>query len=128
MKPYITTAIQKTLTEDCKDPVKVKGKCMMVSFQLFNNLVELGNLKPYEQVKILHAKNPKPHFWVWVEGYHIDLTAKQFEESEECPKIWINDTRKDLYEVRKGKGEVLFRLKKMGKNKNILSKIKSFFF
>jgi hypothetical protein len=28
------------------------------------------------------------HNWAVVEGYCIDLTARQFDEKEPCPKIW----------------------------------------
>jgi hypothetical protein len=30
------------------------------------------------------------HYWAVIEGYCIDLTARQFDENEKCPKIYKN--------------------------------------
>ena len=32
----------------------------------------------------------RPHHWAVVEGICVDLTARQFDESEPYPKIWNN--------------------------------------
>lgn len=36
----------------------------------------------------------RPHHWAIVEGINIDLTARQFDEKEPFPKVWINGVDK----------------------------------
>lgn len=98
-------------TSQCLDPIKAKGQCLRMSDELMLNLSQVGK-RPFIDCKIIHTKKPYPHFWLFVEGWHIDLTARQFNPHEPCPKIWkqkeINSN--SLYSVEKGKGLVLFQL------------------
>lgn len=95
----------------CLDPVKAKGHCLRMSDLLMLNLAEAGK-KPFVDCKIIHTKKPYPHFWIYVDGWHIDLTAKQFNPDEPCPKIWKDEdcNLNSLYTVERGKGTVLFKL------------------
>jgi hypothetical protein len=95
----------------CLDPVKAKGHCLRMSDVLMLNLAEAGK-KPFIDCKIIHTKKPYPHFWIYVDGWHIDLTAKQFNPDEPCPKIWKDEDYNvsGLYSVERGRGTVLFKL------------------
>lgn len=33
----------------------------------------------------------RPHHWAVIEGICVDMTARQFNEEEEFPKLWINN-------------------------------------
>jgi hypothetical protein len=110
----IRRCIDETIKENrsqCLDPIKAKGNCLRISHELMFKLSEVGK-SPFVDCKIIHSKKPYPHFWLLVEGWHIDLTAKQFNSQESCPKIWKHETvlADTLYTVEKGKGEVLFKL------------------
>ncbi|MCW3080802.1 hypothetical protein [Segetibacter sp.] len=95
----------------CLDPLKAKGHCLRMSDLLMLNLAEAGK-KPFVDCKIIHTKKPHPHFWLYVDGWHIDLTAKQFNPDAPCPKIWKDEdcNLSSLYAVERGKGTVLFKL------------------
>jgi hypothetical protein len=95
----------------CLDPKKAKGQCLRISDLLMLNLAEVGK-RPFIDCKIIHTKKPHPHFWIFVDGWHIDLTAIQFNPKEPCPKIWKNEgfNPTGLYTVERGRGKVLFQL------------------
>ncbi len=121
---WIIKGVEETIVgnySQCLDPVKAKGNCLRVSNQLMYNLSEVGKdlVKPFDNCKILHTKKPQPHFWIFVDGWHIDLTARQFNENERCPKIWKDGeiNVKNVYSVEKGKSSVLFYLAPFEKEK-----------
>jgi hypothetical protein len=110
----IRQSVEETMLKNisrCLDPIKAKGNCLRISDELMLNLSEVGK-KPFIDCKIIHAKKPQPHFWIFVDGWHIDLTARQFDPKEPCPKIWKHEEidSSSLYTVEKGKGPVLFKL------------------
>ena len=35
----------------------------------------------------------RPHHWAVVEGICVDLTARQFNENEPFPKVWMNSKK-----------------------------------
>ncbi|WP_147205816.1 hypothetical protein [Segetibacter aerophilus] len=96
---------------NCLDPIKAKGHCLRISDLLMLNLAEQGK-KPFVDCKIIHTKKPYPHFWIYVDGWHIDLTARQFDPNAPCPKIWKDEdcNLSSLYSVERGRGTVLFKL------------------
>jgi hypothetical protein len=53
------------------------------------NLSEEGKdlINPFINCKIIYRKRQQPDFWLFVDGWHIDLTAKQFDPDESCPKV-----------------------------------------
>jgi hypothetical protein len=103
------TIVANTFT--CLDPLKAKGHCLRMSHLLMLNLAEEGK-RPFVDCKIIHTKKPYPHFWIYVDGWHIDLTAKQFSPDQPCPKIWKDEdcNLTSLYTVERGKYTVLFKL------------------
>jgi hypothetical protein len=126
---WIQQSIEKTISKNslrCFDPQGSKGHCLRISDELMWNLVELGKKKPFVECKIIHRRKPNPHFWVCVDGLHIDLTARQFDPEEPCPKIWREEKAlsKGLYSVEKGKGLILFQLIPLYPNHDALSKLK----
>jgi hypothetical protein len=110
IKQCIIETIENNLSR-CLDPVKAKGQCLRVSDELMLNLADQG-LRPFVECKIVHTRQPKPHFWVYINGWHIDLTAKQFDPQEPCPKILKDDevNVENLFVVKKGRGKVLYKL------------------
>ncbi len=95
----------------CLDPKKSIGRCLQVSHELMNNLAAIGKT-PFVDSKIIFRKTPKPHFWIAVDGFHIDLTARQFNPLEQCPKVWKQEDfdTSDYYYVVRGRGLTLFKL------------------
>lgn len=110
IKRSVEETIKRNIPQ-CLDPIKAKGHCLRLSNELMLNLANEGKL-PFVDCKIVFTKRPQPHFWILVDGWHIDLTARQFNAYEPCPKIWkyeLSD-EKILYSVEKGKGLILFKL------------------
>lgn len=108
----IRQSIETTITNNisrCIDPVKAKGQCLRMSDELMLNLSEAGK-KAFIDCKIVFTRHPQPHFWIYVDGFHIDLTARQFNPHAPCPKIWKQNSSHNLYSVEKGKGLVLYHL------------------
>jgi hypothetical protein len=110
----IRQSIEETISNNasrCLDPIKAKGQCLRMSDELMLNLSERGT-EAFADSKIIFTKKPYPHFWIYVDGWHIDLTARQFDPEAPCPKIWKGDeiSSSNLYYVEKGKGLVLFQL------------------
>lgn len=126
IKEGIETTIAKNILE-CLDPVKAKGNCLRMSDQLMYNLYEVGkeSISPFINCKILYSIKPRPHFWLFIDGWHIDLTARQFNPNESCPKIWKDGEMhlKDIYSVEKGKYPVLFYLTPFKKNLDPVNRI-----
>lgn len=127
----IKKSIEKTIERNipqCLDPAKAKGHCLRISNELMLTLAEAGK-KPFVDCKIIHARNPQPHFWILVDGWHIDLTARQFNTGERCPKIWKHEevNVKDIYFVEKGKGLVLFQLVPFHSTEKVLPKLGNVF-
>lgn len=95
----------------CLDPINSRGRCLQMSHELMHNLAAIGKI-PFVDSKLLFRQKPKPHFWLCVDGFHIDLTARQFNPFEQCPKVWKQENldSSEYFYVVKGKGLVLFRL------------------
>jgi len=129
---WIQQSIENTIAKNgsrCLDPKGSKGHCLRISDELMWNLVELGKKKPFVECRIIHRRKPDPHFWISVDGLHIDLTARQFDPEEPCPKIWReeNASAKELYAVEKGKGLILFQLVPLNAKQSTFSKIRPLF-
>jgi hypothetical protein len=127
----IKHVIEETISKNalqCLDPVKAKGNCLRISDQLMMNLYEVGK-KPFVDCKIIFAKKPHPHFWILVDDWHIDLTARQFNPKEPCPKIWKHQEAdsNSFYSVEKGKGLVLFQLVPLNASPKPVNIFKSLF-
>ena len=136
---WIAEVVKETIAKNssqCLDPVKAKGNCLRMSDQLLYNLSEVNKeaIVPFVNCKIMFRKKPHPHFWLLVDGWHIDLTAKQFDRNEPCPKIWRDGETNlgNVYTVEKGRDMVLFYLTpfKYGKAKKPrhIHQISSFIF
>ncbi|HEY0056349.1 MAG TPA: hypothetical protein VGB63_13420 [Pedobacter sp.] len=110
----IRQIVKETIVDNwlrCLDPEKSKGRCLQVSHELMNNLAAIGKI-PFVHSKLVFRHQPKPHFWLYVDGFHIDLTARQFSPLEQCPKVWkLEDfDSSEYYYVERGRGLVLFKL------------------
>ncbi|HEX8378582.1 MAG TPA: hypothetical protein VF602_12255 [Pedobacter sp.] len=127
----ILKVVEETITNNskCLDPDKAKGRCLQISHELIFNLAIIGKT-PFTECKLIFKPKPHPHFWVYVEGWHIDLTARQFNPFEQCPKIWKHEKSesKGLYNVVRGKGLVLFKLVPFDKKIDFFWYVKSFFY
>ena len=80
----IDQAIKSVLSTDPQyaDPKDCVDCCVMASNQLIDELNKLGI-----SGKLVGHYH---HAWVLVDDYNIDLTARQFDPNEPCPKIWKN--------------------------------------
>lgn len=79
-------AINSVLKSDPQyaDPKDCKDCCVMASVQLRDKLWKAG-------INATLTGEPG-HAWVLTEdGFNIDLTARQFNELEPCPKIWKSE-------------------------------------
>ena len=63
-----------------------RGKCVDASTELLFQLDEMYGFPVNGYVD----GDDTPHHWTVVEGWCIDLTSRQFNESDPCPKIWFN--------------------------------------
>ena len=102
MQKAITKLIQKYPEIATRDGSK--GRCVKISDEL---LIEMDEINMYncnchceKLSECSHLVNGDvvgngdpimPHHWVWVDGWNIDLTARQFDENDLFPKIWRND-------------------------------------
>lgn len=66
--------------------VGAAGKCVDASTQL---LFKLDEMLGFPINGYMDGDNT-PHHWAVVENWCVDLTARQFNESESCPKVWLN--------------------------------------
>jgi hypothetical protein len=93
---YIQQAIDFVLSNhpEYKTKLGAKGKCITATVQLLFKCDELANDMCDGYLDGTNNHNDKgPHHWAVIEGYCIDLTARQFDEKDECPKIWINNNK-----------------------------------
>ena len=126
----IRQSVEETILNNpsrCLDPVKAKGQCLRMSDELMLSLAERGK-EAFLDSKIIFTKKPYPHFWIMVDGWHIDLTARQFNSNEPCAKIWKHNEKSshDLYFVQKGHALVLFQLVPFNESKIPAKSIKGF--
>jgi hypothetical protein len=126
----IMNVVEETIANNsrCLDPDKARGRCLQISHELIFNLAMIGKT-PFTETKLVFTQKPNPHFWIYIDGWHIDLTARQFNPFEPCPKVWKHDTSESggLYNVVKGKGLVLFKLVPFDKKTNLAHNINEIF-
>lgn len=67
------------------DPIKSSGLCVVATDALLFHLDKIyeGHLNGYMTGQLQPC-----HHWAYVSGWNIDLTARQFDEHADCPKIW----------------------------------------
>lgn len=77
------------------DPLLCEGFCISATHQLLM-LVYLSL-----RIKGSMIKTETPgHYCAHINGWNIDLTARQFEPSDDCPKIWQSTPSKnDFIEI-----------------------------
>lgn len=82
---FIIQATNKVLQDDpwFADSVDCEDTCVMASKQLIDELKAIGISGAKMIGDFFHA-------WVYVDGWNIDLTARQFDKDAPCPKIWNN--------------------------------------
>jgi hypothetical protein len=88
---YIQEAIRVVLKRhpEYKTKSGALGNCVIASDELLFYIDQkLGNICDGYINGVLDYKGKGFHNWAVVEGYCIDLTARQFDEKEPCPKIW----------------------------------------
>lgn len=84
---YIQKAIDLTLSEhpEYQDPILSIGKCIEAS----DNLIDNVEIVTDEVIGGFMDGNENHHWAVINNLYCVDLTARQFNVSNECPKIWF---------------------------------------
>jgi hypothetical protein len=89
---YIQAAIEYVYDKhpEYKTPRGARGNCVMATdFLLFKCDELLGEeLCDGRMVAVDDFYEKGPHAWADIEGWQIDLTARQFNPNEPCPKIW----------------------------------------
>jgi hypothetical protein len=88
---YIQKAIRIVLKRHPEYQTKAGafGNCVIASDELLFYIDQkLGNICDGYMDGVSDYKGKGSHNWAVVEGYCIDLTARQFDEKEPCPKIW----------------------------------------
>jgi len=84
----INLAIQNVLLRHPEYLTKTggKGECVNASNALLFECDRLNNDEPINGCMVGDSKIP--HYWALIEGVNYDLTARQFDEKADCPKIW----------------------------------------
>lgn len=96
---YLQKAIRQVLTKhpEYKDAKGCDGKCIYASDNLLFTCDDLLDGDPNDSDTLCdgilagtqnYKGTGKPHHWAEIEGYGVDLTARQFDKNEPCPKIW----------------------------------------
>ncbi len=66
------------------------GNCQLASEMLLYHLPLVWIDEAYLDYYFIDNTNLRGHVWCVIQGWNVDLTARQFDPLEPCPKIWRN--------------------------------------